>query len=611
MVRPINFQQGLPLQAGQMIVELLVAFGLASILLPAILTGFVSGSDGKVQQQQRLKATGYLEEGVEAVRSIRELDWSNIATNGTYYPKVSGSAWAWGVLPDGQIGDFTRTVSIADVSPTDLSNKQITVTVSWNSILPTNLTSTFILTRWKNAASALTAGGELAGLGRGDWCAPSQDRIVPFNLDKSGVANAISAIQGRVFAGTGDNAAGPAFDNVTIPNTTYPTLPTPSLAGNFNSQSVKTNGVFGETNYAYLATDTNKEQGMIIDITSSSPYSETGTLDIGVASTNGQSIYVTNNIAYLSGTNGKIYAFNVATKNGTHSPIADVNLGTMANKIVVVGNNIYAAMNATSNQLAIIPLTDGGTTFGTPVYISVAGQKGIDVYVNSLGTRAYLAAAASAAQNEFFIIDVDPTSGTYKQTKGSYDTGGMDPKGVTVVSGAIRAILVGTGGSQQYQVIDITDEGNPNHCTSNGRSGGLSIPTGVNGISSVLEDDSDAYSYIITGDASAELKIIEGGPGGAGGNGGVFESPSFDAGHSVIFNRFAVTDLQPPGITATYQVAVSPDCTTFNYTGSYDSNGGAIPLSINPGRCFKYKVTFTGGGGATSASTTVSINYSP
>ncbi len=602
-------------QEGQLIVELLVAFGLASILIPAAILGFISASGGRVQQEQRLKAVGYLKEAEEAVRSVRDNDWSQIAVNGTYYPKVSGSSWSLSTNPgDGNLGDFTRSVAISDTNPPDPSKKQITALVSWSNILPTNLTSTFILARWKNAVANLTAGGELSGLGRGDWCAPDSNRIVQFDLDKQGVANAISAIQGDIFAGTGNNASGPAFDNVLISNTTYPTLPVPSLAGAFGSQPIKTNGIFGETNYAYLATDTNKKQGEIINLTSVSggQYSEVGTLDIGVSNINGKSIYVSGNIAYLSGSDGKVYAFNVAVKSGTHSPIASIPLGAVANKIVVLGNNLYAAMNSVTNQLEIIPLTNGGSSFGTPTELSVAGQAGIDVYVSSSGKRAYLATGLSSTQSEFFVIDTDPSSPTYKQTLGSYDAGGMNPKGVTLVPGAIRAILVGTGGTQEYQVIDLTDEKNPVHCTSGGRVGGLSIPTGVNGIASVLENDGDAYSYIITGDANAELKIIEGGPGGgAGGNGGIFESNAFDAGSQVIFNRFSVTNLSPAGITANYQVAVSPDCSTFNYTGNFGAEGGAIPLNINPGRCFKFKVTFTNGGGAGSASTAVSVNYSP
>ncbi|HJY98251.1 MAG TPA: hypothetical protein VJ227_00900 [Patescibacteria group bacterium] len=606
MAQPTKFQKG------QLIVELLVAFGLSSILIPAVILGFISGSAGRAQQEQRLKGLGYLREAEEAVRSIRDANWSDIATNGQYHPVAGAVSWS---LAGGSevIGDFTRSIEISDVDPPDPSKKQVLISVSWNNILPINLTSNLILSRWRSAVATLTAGGELLGLGRGDWCAPSAERIVEFDLDKSGVANAISAIQGNVFAGTGDNASGPAFDNVLIPNTTYPTLPAPTLGGNYGAQPIKTNGIFGEPDYAYLTTDTVRRQGIIIDLTnlSGGQYSEIGTLDIGVANVNGKSIYVSGNIAYLSGTNGKIYAFDITNRGGSHSPVAEIDLGAIANKILIVGESIYAAVNSTSNQLTIIPVGVNGITFGTPVTVSVPGAGAVDVYVNSAGSRSYLATAGSDTQSEFFIIDSDPGSATYRQILGSYDSGGMKPKGVTVVPGSIRAILVGTGGTQQYQVIDLENETNPVHCTSQSRSGGLVIPSGVNGVASVLEDDGDAYSYIITGDAGAELKIIEGGPGGAGGNGGIFESPVFDAGAQVIFNRFSVIDLQPPDIIPTYQIAVSQDCTTFNYTGSYGADGGTIPLSLNPGRCFRYQVTFTGGGGAPSASSTVLINYSP
>ena len=68
-------------------------------------------------------------------------------------------------------------------------------------------------------------------------------------------------------------------------------------------------------------------------------------------------------------------------------------------------------------------------------------------------------------------------------------------------------MLVGTKG-EEYQLVDIANEATPSRC------GGLNIDTGVKGVSSVLEADGDSYSYIITGDSAAELKVIEGGPGG-------------------------------------------------------------------------------------------------
>jgi Tfp pilus assembly protein PilW len=41
-----NFQNS----SGQLIVEILLAFGLSSILIPALFSGFISGRSGKVQR---------------------------------------------------------------------------------------------------------------------------------------------------------------------------------------------------------------------------------------------------------------------------------------------------------------------------------------------------------------------------------------------------------------------------------------------------------------------------------------------------------------------------------------------------------------------------------
>src|SRR3989338_8677896 len=149
------------------------------------------------------------------------------------------------------------------------------------------------------------------------------------------------------------------------------------------------------------------------------------------------------------------------------------------------------------------------------------------------------------------------------------------------------------------------------------RCGGLNIDSGINGLSAVSETDGDNYSYIITGDANAELKIIAGGPGGQFFDTGTFESRIFDAGKNISFNRLEFTADIPIYTTITLQVASAlpvTDCLDANYTfvgpdgtiNSYFSTEGTIPYIttgnyVNPGRCFKYKAYFS----------TTDILYSP
>ena len=175
----------------------------------------------------------------------------------------------------------------------------------------------------------------------------------------------------------------------------------------------------------------------------------------------------------------------------------------------------------------------------------------------------------------------------------------MSPEAVEVVPGN-KAIVVGQGG-EEYQVVNISNE------LSLVRCGGLQIDSGIFDSASFLEPDNDAYSYIVTGDASSEFKIIEGGPGEQLALTGTFESQTFDASSEAAFNRFAINVAKPSLTDITFQIAiahaVSGSCSGVSYAfvgpdgtaNTKFATGSAIPLSVdnigfeNPGRCMRYK----------------------
>lgn len=119
--------------------------------------------------------------------------------------------------------------------------------------------------------------------------------------------------------------------------------------------------------------------------------------------------------------------------------------------------------------------------------------------MSSDGTRAYLATASSAG-HEFHIIDTSGKTGN-RPVVGSADSAGMSPVGLTMAT-FNRVVMVGTGGAQQYQVFDITNELAPSRC------GGLTIADTVYGVAGVSNFDGNAYAYIVTGKNSGELGII-------------------------------------------------------------------------------------------------------
>jgi len=296
---------------GQMLVELLVAFGLAAVLLPAIITGFVSSNTGKVQQEQRLKAVGYLEEGVSAVRSIREAGWSNVSSNNTYHPVNVGNLWT---LANGTetLEDFTRSIVVSDITPIDLSIKKITVTVSWSNLIPSSVSSTFYMSRYlgnsaytdttttdfnKGILNSLqvtnVSGGEikLANNNKAKWCSPELSETTIDLPDGPPVAVSAyasatsSAIPNEAFVATSPTATNSAkLAYVSVTANSDP--PVATLKGTFTLDATK--------------------------------YSNPSYVPVGINLTNN---FKTNDVKYYTAPSGNMYAL-LATNLPDHEVIA-------------------------------------------------------------------------------------------------------------------------------------------------------------------------------------------------------------------------------------------------------------------------------------------------
>ncbi len=618
---------------GQALVELIIGVGMLGILLPALATGLITSSSGKVQSQNYQQATMLLKEELESLDVVRNAGWDNISTDGIYHTAVSGNTWTLISGTEPIIADiFTRSLTISSVERldgeivasggvNDPSTKKVEVIVSWDTPRVSQVSAVRYFTRYQDnfsstprdttqahfdagtlvsVATTNDAGGEvvLSGGGHGDWCQPSLTQW-GFDLSHNASGTSIAAIPGRAFVVTGNNNASETFYNVNI-SSTYP--PVATNDGNLTGQK-KAYGVFGNEDYAYIATDTSKKQGVIIELTS---HTETGWLDIDSASVNGRSIVVAGDYAYISGTNSKIYAFDVSNKTGTRTSLSNVTLTATAIKLVYVSGNLYAALDSSSNQLAIIPVS--GSSFSAPQYVTVSGQNGRDVYVNPLlanPTRAYLATSTSVSQSELFVIDIPN-----RQVLASQDTNGMDPYGVLAVTNN-KVVIAGTGG-YEYQVYNYNDSTRTfSSCTSG--AGLLNIDAGIRSVAAVITNEY-AYTYLLTGDSASEFKIIEGGPTGQSALSGTFTSAAFDAGQSTAFNLLSWTaeNVSPPATDIQFQVAVAdpnPDCAGASYSfigpdgtsGTYFTAPGAFPLNDNggdyqnPGQCFKYQAVFTSG----------------
>ena len=621
----VSFKQ--KIQSGQSLVELLMAIGLAAILMPAFLVGFSATRGGRAQQDQRIQAISYMRQTEEAIRIIRDNGWNTLTPsgNGIYHPVQSGSTWVLQSGTESPISGttLTRSVDVEDAlrdpvthqislsGTDDPSTKAITVTISWQQpIANSSITQVMYVTRHENKSfldttvANFTAGTnngtavtdiydgevELGGSGSSDWCNPNGPGIVKYNLTGNGTWTAISAVapsgatSGHAYTTFGFNQSGNPLDSVNITDANPPAL---TAGSSFTADNIKTYGLYADptSSYVYITSNSSKYQVDVVNATNFSAHAATFASSGGEA---GYSVYV----ASINGTKTgfltaadtthsiyKLYSFTVGsapsgvlTQNGN-----PVTLAGVGNRVVVVGNYAYVATSSTTSQLqifnvnnpSVMSLMNFTNGFSVGSLQGATPQGATDLAVDSTGKYAFLSTGyVDSSHPDIFVIDVsNPSAPVVVGSANTYQNGvSMSPNGIIPVSGN-HIIVVGTGG-QEYQVFYFYPV--VKYC------GGLTLSssaTKITAVAGVSENDGDNFAYILTDDSSGWFQIVPGGQGGGSGTGGAgtfisegIPVPSLTA-NATFNNFFPIADVPSP-TTIAYQVGVAPTCSSpFTFIG--------------------------------------------
>jgi Tfp pilus assembly protein PilV len=115
-------------QGGFSPVEVLLAATVFAFLVTALIGAIVYGREGTDHAGERARAIALAEEGLEAVRNIRDASYASLS-NGTTAINPSGSPSIWTLGGSTTIGIYTRQITIAQV---DGDRKTVTSTVTWS-----------------------------------------------------------------------------------------------------------------------------------------------------------------------------------------------------------------------------------------------------------------------------------------------------------------------------------------------------------------------------------------------------------------------------------------------------------------------------------------------
>ena len=129
------------------LLEIVIVTAIIGVGFLAIISFLIFSRGITFQVARNTEATSLAEEGIEAVRSLRDESWATnikfLASGTDYYPVVSGDKWTLGATDPGPIDNlYTRTVTVEAVSRDadadiavggvdDPSTKKVTATVRW------------------------------------------------------------------------------------------------------------------------------------------------------------------------------------------------------------------------------------------------------------------------------------------------------------------------------------------------------------------------------------------------------------------------------------------------------------------------------------------------
>ena len=132
--------------SGFSLVEVLLSATIFSMLVVALVGVLSLGEEASVLGGERSRAVFLSEEGLEAVRNIRDENFINLI-DGSYGLVKIGNQWDFSPLPD--VTDiFTRTVNISTIDP---NTKLIISAINWPQNLQRSgdIALATYLTNWK------------------------------------------------------------------------------------------------------------------------------------------------------------------------------------------------------------------------------------------------------------------------------------------------------------------------------------------------------------------------------------------------------------------------------------------------------------------------------
>ncbi len=461
----------LKINKGFSIIEVLLAVSVFGLLVSALSGIYFYGQESGVLSGKRNRAVSLAEEGIEAVRNIRDANFANL-NDGTYGLSKSGSSWVLTPVPD-TTGAYTRAINI---NSTDADHKEITSTVTWqqNATRSGSVSIVSKLNYWTRIISTA------------DWAKP----LLTSSLNLAGNNNGFKLQVKGDYVYLIRNAGTPNLYILNISN-----LNSPSLVGSIALSGTLRN-IYTDGGYVYVTSNSNNQELQIVDVSNPAAPFIAGTYDAaGTSDANG--VYVAGNYAYMAKASSTSHEFFVVDITNPALPAlaGSVDLGTTGYELVTSGGFAYVTSANNTQEVKVINISTPGsptvqanlnltgnndatviglynsttlvvgqnTSFYTisivnPLAPSVLGTVNISAIVNDISLESntsgeYVYLATSDNADEFQVVDVSDKVNPVNY--GSYDQTGLNVlNGVAYMPGIDKAFAASSSNTQEFIILE-------------------------------------------------------------------------------------------------------------------------------------------------------------
>lgn len=463
-------------QEGFSILEAIIAIALFMLVATSVVGIFVIGTQGSKQGVEYVVAAGYLQEATEAVRSIRNRDFAEI-TAGTYGLDTASGYYEFDGTSD-VLDEYTRTITVEDVErdgsnnivasggTDDPNTKQITVNITWDTLTGKSqnvdhvfyihnfisevtwvqdLTAEFGSGFFHSSATASTGDGEVVlRTVQADWSGLFVANDVDLEGNGDRIALQYDETQDLLFT-LSENTTEYEFQAVEVLGSS---VDVPTELRGFDVGGSDGNDFIVSGDYAYIATDDNSAEIMVVDIYS---MSQVNTIDLpGDADATG--VDITGNtlvIVRRSSGDEEMYFYDVSDPEGTLTELGSTELSEQMTDVVVSSGYAFATSEDNTDELFVVRVSDY-TEVNT---VNLAGDENPNGLA-LVGNNLYIARNDDGGDPDLHVLDVSSPEGSITTTS-SLDTG-TDNNDIVIDSSETFAFVATDDNSQEVLVVDLS-----------------------------------------------------------------------------------------------------------------------------------------------------------